>query len=54
MVALAMMIKNYKITITEEPQFAGETVEQTQARIFELTHGVTQTYVLIIPLIDMS
>ncbi|KAK7682024.1 hypothetical protein QCA50_014988 [Cerrena zonata] len=43
MVVLAMIIKNYKITIKEEPQFAGETLEQTKERIFQLTFGVTQT-----------
>lgn len=45
MVVLAMMVKNYKISVKQEPQFANETVEQTRARIFELTYGVTQTYV---------
>lgn len=42
-----MMIKNYKISIKEEPQFAGETFEQRKERVFELTYGITQTYVYL-------
>ena len=44
-VALSMLVKNYKISIKQEPQFFGETVEQTRARIFQMVIGVTQTYV---------
>lgn len=42
-----MMIKNYKISIKEEPQFAGETFEQTKERIMQVDQGVTQTYVVV-------
>ena len=44
-VALSMLVKNYKISIKPEPQFSGETVEQTRTRIFEMGIGLTQTYV---------
>ena len=44
-VALSMLVKNYKISVKQEPQFSGETVDQTRARIFQMVIGVTQTYV---------
>ena len=43
--ALSMLVKNYKISVKQEPQFSGETVDQIRARIFQMVIGVTQTYV---------
>ncbi|KAF4621313.1 hypothetical protein D9613_000776 [Agrocybe pediades] len=40
---LTMMVLNYKITVKEEPQFAGETFEQTKARIFQTKNALTLT-----------
>ncbi|KAF9268343.1 cytochrome P450 [Marasmius fiardii PR-910] len=38
---LTMFIKKYKVTLKEEPQFAGETMEQKRARIFASRPGIT-------------
>lgn len=45
MVVLAMIVKNYKIAVKEEPQFAGETLEQRKERLFQVTFAITQAYV---------
>ena len=42
---LTMLVSRYKITVKEEPQFAGETFEQRKARIFRVTAGLTLTCV---------
>lgn len=41
--ALTMIISRYKVTIKEEPQFAGETFDQKKARVLASTAGVTVT-----------
>ena len=43
---LAMLVSQYKITIKEEPQFAGETFEEKKSRILSARQGLTLTYVL--------
>ena len=40
---LAMLVSQYKITIEEEPQFAGETFEERKSRILSVQHGLTLT-----------
>ena len=40
---LAMLVSKYKITIKEEPQFAGETFEKRKSRILYGTQGLTLT-----------
>ena len=40
---LAMLVSKYKITIKEEPQFAGETFEERKSRILYGTQGLTLT-----------
>jgi hypothetical protein len=42
---LTMTILRYKVTIKEEPQFAGETFEQRKERILLTKNMVTLTYV---------
>ena len=42
---LALLISRYKVSIKEEPQFAGETFEQRKERILRARPGVTLTYV---------
>ncbi|KAH6912979.1 cytochrome P450 [Coprinopsis sp. MPI-PUGE-AT-0042] len=39
--ALTMIISRYKVTVKQEPQFAGETFEQTKARILAHKTGVS-------------
>jgi len=41
--ALTMLVSRYKITIKEEPQFAGETFEQRKTRVLKCWNGVTLT-----------
>ena len=43
---LAMLVSQYKITIKEESQFAGETFEERKARVLSARQVVTLTYVL--------
>ena len=43
MAALTMLVSRYKITIKEEPQFAGETIEQRKTRVLKCWNGVTLT-----------
>ena len=43
---LAMLVSHYKITIKEEPQFAGEMFEERKSRILSAGQGLTLTYVL--------
>jgi hypothetical protein len=38
---LTMLISQYKITIKEEPQFAGETFEERKSRILSAQQGLT-------------
>ncbi|KIP05980.1 hypothetical protein PHLGIDRAFT_119388 [Phlebiopsis gigantea 11061_1 CR5-6] len=40
---LTMLVSRYKIAVKEEPQFAGETLEQRQARILRAKAGLTLT-----------
>ena len=42
---LAMLVSHYRITIKEEPQFAGETFEERKSRILSARLGLTLTYV---------
>jgi hypothetical protein len=42
---LTMLLSRYKITIKEEPQFAGETFEEKKARILATKPGLTLTSV---------
>jgi hypothetical protein len=43
---LAMLVSQYKITIKEEPKFAGETFEERKSRVLSTRLGLTLTYVL--------
>ena len=43
---LAMIVSQYKITIKEEPQFAGETFEERKLRVLSGHQILTLTYVL--------
>ena len=45
---LTMLVSQYKITIKEEPQFAGETFEERKSRILSVRAGLTLTYVIFI------
>jgi hypothetical protein len=38
-----MLVRKYRITVTEDPKFAGETVEQRRARILGLYVVITTT-----------
>ena len=38
---LAMLVSQYKITIEEEPQFAGETFEERKSRVLSAQQGIT-------------
>lgn len=40
---LTILISKYKITVKEEPQFAGETFEQKKARLLKSRAGITLT-----------
>jgi len=40
---LTMLVSRYKITIKEEPEFAGETYEQRKTRVLKCWNGVTLT-----------
>ncbi|KIM26275.1 hypothetical protein M408DRAFT_194729 [Serendipita vermifera MAFF 305830] len=42
-VALSMLIRNYRVTITDDPRFAGETFEERKARLFKMHIVITQT-----------
>ena len=42
---LTMLVSRYKITVKEEPQFAGETFEERKARILSCHSVMTLTYV---------
>jgi len=44
---LTMLISQYKVTITEEPQFANETFEEKRSRIISARVGLTLTPVRI-------
>jgi len=41
-----MLVSRYKIEVKEEPQFAGETLEERKARIFATKPGLTLMYVV--------
>lgn len=41
--ALTMIISRYKVTVKDEPQFAGETFAQKRARVTANKAGVTVT-----------
>jgi hypothetical protein len=41
--ALTMIISRYKVTIKDEPQFAGETFAEKRARVTANKAGVTVT-----------
>lgn len=45
--ALTMLVSHYKITIKEEPQFAGETFEQRKTRVLKCWNGLTLTWVFL-------
>ena len=40
---LTMLVAKYKITVKEEPQFAGETFEQKKERILKANVAITLT-----------
>jgi hypothetical protein len=40
-----MLVYHYKIVVTDEPEFAGETFEQRKARVLACRAGLTITYV---------
>ena len=40
---LTMLVSKYKITVKEEPQFAGETFEQRKERILKANVAITLT-----------
>lgn len=42
-VTLTTVVSKYKITVTDEPQFAGETFEQRKARVLTVGFGLTVT-----------
>ena len=42
---LTMLVSQYKITVKDEPQFAGETFEERKSRILSTRAGLTLTYV---------
>jgi len=42
---LTMMVSQYKITVKEEPQFAGETFNERKSRVLSAKPGLTVTYV---------
>lgn len=42
---LTMLMSRYRVSVKEEPQFAGETLEQCRARVTASRPGVTQTCV---------
>lgn len=44
-VAITMLLQRYKITVKEEPEFAGETFEQKKARVMKAKPGITLTSV---------
>ena len=43
---LSMLVSQYKFTIKEEPQFAGETFEEKKSRILSTHRFMTLAYVL--------
>jgi hypothetical protein len=49
-VAITMLVSQYKITLKEEPQFANETFEQRKERLLKSTSLLTLTCVLSIGL----
>ncbi|KAF5322602.1 hypothetical protein D9619_001346 [Psilocybe cf. subviscida] len=40
---LTVLVRNFKITVTDEPQFANETFDQRKARVLEAKAGLTLT-----------
>lgn len=44
-VAITMLVSQYKITLKEEPQFAHETFEQKKERVMKNISLLTLTYV---------
>ena len=45
-VAIAMIVRKYKITVKEEPRFAGETFQQKFDRVLKNRNRLTLTWVL--------
>ncbi|PVF97230.1 cytochrome P450 [Serendipita vermifera] len=43
LVVLSMLVRNYRISIKEEPQFAGETFKQRYDRVFKVNDSLTLT-----------
>jgi len=43
MAAITMFVKNYKIFVKQEPQFARETFQQRKERVMSVTNGLTLT-----------
>lgn len=43
MVAITMILQKYKITVKDDPKFAGETFEQKKERVLETKEGLTLT-----------
>ena len=48
-VILAMFVKQYKIEVQDEPEFAHETFEQRKERVLRVTTGLTLTSVYLRP-----
>ena len=42
-VILAMLISRYKIELPDEPEFAGESLEERRERVLRATQGITLT-----------
>jgi antitoxin component HigA of HigAB toxin-antitoxin module len=40
---LTMLMSQYKVTVKEEPQFAGETFEERKTRVLNSRPGLTMT-----------
>jgi hypothetical protein len=38
-----MLMSQYKVTVKEEPQFAGETFEERKTRVLNTKPGLTMT-----------
>lgn len=55
-VVLTLMVSHYKLSIKEEPQFAGETFEQRKERVLKWKSGITirlsYSYHFALPYID--
>ena len=50
-VIMTRLVMQYKISITEEPQFAHESLEQRKERVMRSYQGISLTYVLVLRLV---